>query len=53
MHEALRQAVNDLYALSEVANREDGKRIQEMVDIILKFIKDDSKQDKNFIKLNT
>jgi hypothetical protein len=53
MHEALRQAVNDLYALSEVAIREDAERIQEIVDIIQKFIKEDSEQDKISLKLNT
>jgi anion-transporting ArsA/GET3 family ATPase len=50
MHKALRQAINDLSAVSRVADKEDAERIQKIIDRLQTLDEQDDKQENACLK---
>ena len=48
MYKTLRQAIDDLYALSQVADREEAERIHEIIERLLKSL---DEHDNDWAKL--
>ena len=46
MHETLRKAIDDLYALAKGANKEDAERIHEIIERLRTFSQHDEQQTK-------
>jgi hypothetical protein len=51
MHKALRRAIDDLYALSQVADREDAERIRDIIERLQALDEQGDEQTDVYIKL--
>jgi hypothetical protein len=52
MYKTLRQAIDDLYALSQVADREEAERIQEIIERIQSLGEHEDDQADIYMKLS-
>jgi hypothetical protein len=50
MHKALRQAINDLSAITRIADKEDAERIQKIIERLQTLIEQDDKQENACLK---